>query len=152
MMLPVSDAVSEVAGAARLTFSVAVLVSGVAAVGLNVTLIVHVAPGASAFVVPVRHPPTWLVAAVNWLAFVPLSAMLLITIGADPPLVTVTVCTALVTFSGELKVSEAGEIPPFGLVPVPITVTVYGLVFPVCWFVNVPFSRRGAAVAILTFV
>jgi hypothetical protein len=73
-------------------------------VGLNVAVIVQVALAANV----AGNGPQVLV----WLNrpwFMPPTMMPLIVSGALAPLVNVTVCGALVTFKGELNVSEVGD-------------------------------------------
>ena len=83
IIVPVSATVCEVAGAARLTATEALLVVGFGFVGVKVTFIVQVAPAA-------RLVPQLFVWA-NWLGFVPPRLILLIVSGAVPALLRVTV-------------------------------------------------------------
>jgi hypothetical protein len=118
--LPVKETDWVVAGAATFTFRLAFFGLGVAAVGLNVTLTVQLAPMA-------RLAPQVVVRA-NWLAFVPASAMPLMVIGAVPELVTVTTWGAVMVLSDELKVSAVGVTELTGETPVPLSETVCGVV------------------------
>jgi len=81
-------------------------------VGLNVMLIVQLAPAA-------RLAPQVVVRA-NSVELVPPSAMTLIVSGAVPVLDNVTVLGALVTFNGELNACVAGETVATGTRTVPV--------------------------------
>ena len=87
------------------------------AVGLNVMMIVQLAPAARlALHVVVRAKLE---------ALVPTTPILLIVSDAVPVFDSVTVCAALVVFSAWLaKVKEVGDIPAIGEIPVPLRDTV----------------------------
>jgi len=85
-------------------------------VGLNVMLIVQLAPAA-------RLAPQVVVRA-NSVGFVPPSAMPLIVSGAVPVLDRVTTLAAVVTFNGELNASVPGETVATGTRTVPVRDTV----------------------------
>ena len=80
---PVSVTVALVAGAATTTLSVAFFVSGLAAVGENLTVMVQV-PFTG-------QVPMQVVVCVNWFGFCPVRVTLVMVNGAVPVLVTVTV-------------------------------------------------------------
>jgi hypothetical protein len=111
------------AGAELVTLSVADR-RPVVAGGVNVTLIVQLAPAA-------KLPPQLLVWA-KLVAFVPVIPMLLISSEPLPPgLVSVTGCEALVVPRFWLKVSAGDRVAdPEGATPVPVSVAVSGLARP----------------------
>jgi hypothetical protein len=118
--VPVSETDCAVAGAPTFTVNVAVFVTGFADVGAKVTLIVQLAPAASA------APQVFV--CVNWFELLPPSEILLITRDAVPGLLSITACGALGTFSAVRSVSDAGETDAADAIPVPLKVTVCGLV------------------------
>jgi hypothetical protein len=86
-------------------------------VGVKVTLIVQFAPAA-------RVAPQVAVCA-KLPGFSPVSTILLMVNGAVPALIRVTVLAALVVFTNwPANVSEVGDTPAIGAMPVPLSVTV----------------------------
>src|SRR5260370_37596748 len=93
------------------------MVGGVGAVGLNVTLMVHVPPTA------IGVPMMQLLVCRNMPVFVP-PMLIPVRVSAEVPvLVTVTACAALVVFSGELNVRVVGVADKTGAVAVPLRAT-----------------------------
>jgi hypothetical protein len=115
--VPVSGIVCDVAGAATLMFSVWLMVSGVVAVGLKVTLMVQ-----DAFTA-IGVPIVQLLFCRNWPVFVPANVMPVIVSVEVPVFVTVTACATLVVLSGELNVRVVGVAESTGAVAVPLKAT-----------------------------
>ena len=116
--VPLSDTFCvEFATAFELSVMVSVALRAPFFVGLNVTLIVHLAPAA-------RFAPQVVVRAKSP-AFVPPMAILLMVNGAVPVLDSVTVCGALVVCCFWLpKLSDVDDTVATGAVPVPVNCVV----------------------------